>query len=281
MSSSYKEIIYLNKTELNSALSQINQGMLESLVERNSNSKSTTKEAGKSSKVSGGFSSFFNGGVGATDKDAEQLNTLFGEEKNIVLNDFKLTALINDVKPKELDETKEGDFIINAGKFNISDFNFTEAVLADPRSSALSPKFKSFMKDIDAWDKSTESGFKLLNHYIQYVNSLTLGNLILSMNGIVGFTNKDNFRINSGELQALAYTHRSITVLGIVEAIIEDTITEVNEEIENMFDVTSTDQNIFKNFGKIVPKLTELTFLTTNVMNKGDKFIRPIALFFD
>lgn len=137
------------------------------------------------------------------------------------------------------------------------------------------------MKDIDAWDKSTESGFKLLNHYIQYVNSLTLGNLILSMNGIVGFTNKDNFRINSGELQALAYTHRSITVLGIVEAIIEDTITEVNEEIENMFDVTSTDQNIFKNFGKIVPKLTELTFLTTNVMNKGDKFIRPIALFFD
>lgn len=281
MSSSYKEIIYLNKTELNSALSQINQGMLESLVEKNSNSKSTTKETGKSSKVSGGFSSFFNGGVGATDKDAEQLNTLFGEEKNIVLNDFKLTALINDVKPKELNEAKEGDFIINAGKFNINDFNFTEAVLADPRSSALSPKFKSFMKDIDAWDKSTESGFKLLNHYIQYVNSLTLGNLILSMNGIVGFTNKDNFRINSGELQALAYTHRSITVFGIVEAIIEDTITEVNEEIENMFDVTSTDQNIFKNFGKIVPKLTELTFLTTNVMNKGDKFIRPIALFFD
>lgn len=137
------------------------------------------------------------------------------------------------------------------------------------------------MKDIDAWDKSTESGFKLLNHYIQYVNSLTLGNLILSMNGIVGFTNKDNFRINSGELQALAYTHRSIIVFGIVEAIIEDTITEVNEEIENMFDVTSTDQNIFKNFGKIVPKLTELTFLTTNIMNKGDKFIRPIALFFD
>ena len=66
-----------------------------------------------------------------------------------------------------------------------------------------------------------------------------------------------------------------------MEAIIEDTITEVNEEIENMFDVTSTDQNIFKNFGKIVPKLTELTFLTTNIMNKGDKFIRPIALFFD
>lgn len=281
MSSNYKEIIYLNKTELNSALSQINRGMLESLVETSNNSKGTTKEAGKSSKLSGGLSSFFNGGIEASDKDAEQLNTLFGEEKNIILNDFKLNALIEDIKPKSLDNTQEGDFFIDKGKFNISDFAFTEAVLAGPNSSTLNPRFKNFMKDIDAWDKGTESGFKLLNHYIQYVNSLTLGNLILSMDGIMGFVDKDNFRINSGELQALAYTHRSITVLGIVEAVIEDTDTEVGEEIENMFDDNSVNQNIFDNFGKIIPKLTELTFLTTNVIKKGDKFIRPIALFFD
>lgn len=281
MSSNYKEIIYLNKTELNSALSQINRGMLESLVETSNNSKGTTKEAGKSSKLSGGLSSFFNGGIEASDKDAEQLNTLFGEEKNIILNDFKLNALIEDIKPKSLDNTQEGDFFIDKGKFNISDFAFTEAVLAGPNSSTLNPRFKNFMKDIDAWDKGTESGFKLLNHYIQYVNSLTLGNLILSMDGIMGFVDKDNFRINSGELQALAYTHRSITVLGIVEAVIEDTDTEVGEEIENMFDDNSVNPNIFDNFGKIIPKLTELTFLTTNVIKKGDKFIRPIALFFD
>lgn len=281
MNSNYKEIIYLNKTELNSALSQINRGMLESLVETSNNSKGTTKEAGKSSKLSGGLSSFFNGGIEASDKDAEQLNTLFGEEKNIILNDFKLNALIEDIKPKSLDNTQEGDFFIDKGKFNISDFAFTEAVLAGPNSSTLNPRFKNFMKDIDAWDKGTESGFKLLNHYIQYVNSLTLGNLILSMDGIMGFVDKDNFRINSGELQALAYTHRSITVLGIVEAVIEDTDTEVGEEIENMFDDNSVNQNIFDNFGKIIPKLTELTFLTTGVIKKGDKFIRPIALFFD
>lgn len=281
MSSNYKEIIYLNKTELNSALSQINRGMLESLVETSNNSKGTTKEAGKSSKLSGGLSSFFNGGIEASDKDAEQLNTLFGEEKNIILNDFKLNALIEDIKPKSLDNTQEGDFFIDKGKFNISDFAFTEAVLAGPNSSTLNPRFKNFMKDIDAWDKGTESGFKLLNHYIQYVNSLTLGNLILSMDGIMGFVDKDNFRINSGELQALAYTHRPITVLGIVEAVIEDTDTEVGKEVENMFDDKSVNQNIFDNFGKIIPKLTELTFLATNVIKKGDKFIRPIALFFD
>lgn len=282
MNNNYKEIIYLNKTELNSALSQINQGMLESLVETNNNSKVTTTEAGKSSKISGGLSSFFNGGIEVTDKDAEHFKTLFGEEKNIVLNDFKLNALIEDIKPKSLDEAEEGDFFIDKGKFNISDFAFTEAVLAGPNSSTLNPRFKNFMKDIDAWDKGTESGFKLLNHYIQYVNSLTLGNLILSMDGIMGFVDKDNFRINSGELQALAYTHRHITVLGIVEAVIEDTGTKVGEEIENMFDDKNpANQNIFENFGKIIPKLTELTFLTTDVIKKGDKFIRPIALFFD
>lgn len=34
MANKYKEIIYLNTTELNSVLSQLNQGLLESLVEK-------------------------------------------------------------------------------------------------------------------------------------------------------------------------------------------------------------------------------------------------------
>lgn len=53
MSKDYKEIIYLNKTELNSALSQLNQGLLESLVKIKNNSRSTSSEAGKSAHFGG------------------------------------------------------------------------------------------------------------------------------------------------------------------------------------------------------------------------------------
>ena len=125
MSKDYKEIIYLNKTELNSALSQLNQGLLESLVKIKNNSRSTSSEAGKSAKIGGGLGGIFNLNASTSDKDNETLDELFGEEKNIVLNDFKLIALLKDAHPKSLDIAKEGDFVQTSGKFNISYFNFS------------------------------------------------------------------------------------------------------------------------------------------------------------
>ena len=277
MSKDYKEIIYLNKTELNSALSQLNQGLLESLVKIKNNSRSTSSEAGKSAKVGGGLGGIFNLNASTSDKDNETLDELFGEEKNIVLNDFKLIALLKDAHPKSLDIAKEGDFVQTSGKFNISDFNFSESVLSG-KNNSLNPKIKNFMKDIDAWDKNTETSFKQVNHYMQYANSLAQGNIVLSMNGLISFVNRENFRINSGELQALSYTDRSINIFGTVEAIIKKDSHELAEEMGNIF---YDDKGSLVNFGKIIPILTEFSFLTTGLIEKGDKFIRPIALYFD
>ena len=276
MSKDYKEIIYLNKTELNSALSQLNQGLLESLVKIKNNSRSTSSEAGKSAKVGGGLGGIFNLNASTSDKDNETLDELFGEEKNIVLNDFKLIALLKDAHPKSLDIAKEGDFVQTSGKFNISDFNFSESVLSG-KNNSLNPKIKDFMKDIDAWDKNTETSFKQVNHYMQYANSLAQGNIVLSMNGLISFVNRENFRINSGELQALTYTNRTINIFGIVEAVIKKDSDEVVEELGDMFD----DEDSLENMGKIIPNLTEFSFLATGLIKKGDKFIRPIALYFD
>ena len=277
MSKDYKEIIYLNKTELNSALSQLNQGLLESLVKIKNNSRSTSSEAGKSAKVGGGLGGIFNLNASTSDKDNETLDELFGEEKNIVLNDFKLIALLKDAHPKSLDIAKEGDFVQTSGKFNISDFNFSESVLSG-KNNSLNPKIKNFMKDIDAWDKNMETSFKQVNHYMQYANSLAQGNIVLSMNGLISFVNRENFRINSGELQALSYTDRSINIFGTVEAIIKKDSHELAEEMGNIF---YDDKGSLVNFGKIIPILTEFSFLSTGLIEKGDKFIRPIALYFD
>lgn len=277
MSKDYKEIIYLNKTELNSALSQLNQGLLESLVKIKNNSRSTSSEAGKSAKLGGGLGGIFNLNASTSDKDNETLDELFGEEKNIVLNDFKLIALLKDAHPKSLDIAKEGDFVQTSGKFNISDFNFSESVLSG-KNNSLNPKIKNFMKDIDAWDKNMETSFKQVNHYMQYANSLAQGNIVLSMNGLISFINRENFRINSGELQALSYTDRSINIFGTVEAIIKKDSHELAEEMGNIF---YDDKGSLVNFGKIIPILTEFSFLTTGLIEKGDKFIRPIALYFD
>ncbi len=279
MAKNYKEIIYLNSSELNSALSQLNQGLIESLVETNTNTKNTSNEAGKNTNVSGGIANFLHIGVGASDKNSEEFSSLFGEAKNIVLNDFKLIDLLQDSNPNSLDEADEGDFVRTKGNFNISDFNFSEAVLSNPNHPTLNPKFKNFMKDVDAWGKDIEKDFKQINHFIQYANTLTQGNVILSMDGVFSFLNKSNFRINSGELQALAYTHRPVNVFGVVEATMQQNADEVSEEISEMFNDEEND--VLSSMGKLIPKLTEFTFLATGVIQQGDKFIRPIALFFD
>lgn len=276
MSKDYKEIIYLNKTELNSALSQLNQGLLESLVETKNNSRSTSNEAGKSAKVGGGLGNIFNLAASTSDKDNETLEDFFGEEKNIVLNDFKLIALLKDANPKSIDLADEGDFVQTSGNFNISDFNFSESVLSG-KNNSLNPKIKNFMKDIYAWNKDMETSLKQVNHYMQYANSLAQGNIVLSMNGLISFVNRENFRINSGELQALTYTNRTINIFGIVEAVIKKDSDEVVEELGDMFD----DEDSLENMGKIIPNLTEFSFLATGLIKKGDKFIRPIALYFD
>lgn len=276
MSKDYKEIIYLNKTELNSALSQLNQGLLESLVETKNNSRSTSNEAGKSAKVGGGLGNIFNLAASTSNKDNETLEDFFGEEKNIVLNDFKLIALLKDANPKSIDLADEGDFVQTSGNFNISDFNFSESVLSG-KNNSLNPKIKNFMKDIYAWNKDMETSLKQVNHYMQYANSLAQGNIVLSMNGLISFVNRENFRINSGELQALTYTNRTINIFGIVEAVIKKDSDEVVEELGDMFD----DEDSLENMGKIIPNLTEFSFLATGLIKKGDKFIRPIALYFD
>lgn len=277
MTKNYKEIIYLNSTELNSALSQLNQGLIESLVETKTNSNTTSNEAGKTTNVGAGIAKFLHASVSTSDKDSEEFNSLFGEERNIVLNDFKLIGLLKDSHPKSLDDAQEGDFVLTKGNFNVSDFSFSETVLGNPNSAGLNSKFKNFMKDMELWGKDVEKTFKQMNHFIQYANSLTQGNVILSMTQVISFLNKANFRINSGERQALAYTHRPINVFGVVEAIMQKNEDEVSHELSLIFEK----EDILSSMGKIIPELTELTFLTTGVIQQGDKFIRPIALFFD
>lgn len=280
MINNYKEIIYLNKIELNSALSQLNQGLIESLTKTESNSKSTIESATKESNVKGSLK-ILSASLKANDGNSEELNTLFGEERNIVLNDFKLNSLIKDSKPKNIKNANEGDFVLYKNDFTISDFDFSASVIGGKNNSTLNSNFKNFMKDINGWDKGTEKGFKIAYHYLQFANSLTQNNVFLKMNNAASLVNKSNFRINSSELQSLTYTHRKICIFGIVEAIMTKNANEVNKEISELFDEDEQNEAIVANIGKFVPLLTEITLLSAGLIKKDDRFIRPIALYFD
>lgn len=278
MTNKYKEIIYLNTTELNSALSQLNQGLVESLVEKSQNSSSSSKSTKTSTKVGGGvklFEASQNMGLDSSNS----FNELFGSDKNIVLSDYKLNKLLEQADVKELGESVEGDFIKATSNFGINDYNFSSSVIGGKNDSTINSSLKNFMKDINAWGKETEQGFKFLNHYLQFSGSFSQGNPLIHMENLVAFAPKSNFRINSGELQTVSYSTRKITIFGIVEAVVNDDQNGISNEINELF--SGNDAQMIEHLGLLVPLITKLVLSTSGLIKKGDKFVRPIALYFD
>lgn len=278
MENKYKEIIYLNTTELNSALSQLNQGLLESLVEKSQNSSSSSESSKTSTNIEGSIK-VLKAAQDISLDSSSSVGELFGADKNIVLSDYKLNKLLEQADVKNLEDAAEGDFVKATSDFSINDYSFSSTVIGGINNSTINSSLKNFMKDIGAWDKDVEHGFKFLNHYLQFASSFSQGNPLIHMDNLAAFAPKSNFRINSGELQTILYSKRKITIFGIVEATVNEDQKGISNEINELF--SGDDSEKIEHLGGLVPLITKLVLSTSNLIKKGDKFVRPIALYFD
>ncbi|MCZ3746520.1 hypothetical protein L2520_03665 [Limosilactobacillus vaginalis] len=287
MDKSYNEIIYLNEIELTSALAQLNKGYVNSLISK-SNSTSKNGETDTSNNgvsASAGVKGLLSGEY--TGKSSHQSSSendeSFGKDLNIVLNDYNLKNLISSLKSKKmlkgLRNSAEGDFVFSTSSFTLTDFNFTTSILSDPKKHGLNPTFRSFMKDVGAWDKSTEATLKLISDYMKFGQELTQGNILVKMDGLTAFANDNHFRLNNGELQSLSYSSREMSILGIAESKLSDDI--VNDSENFIKKKVGTENNDLSKIGNIVPSITELLFFSSGLLKKGDRFVKPIALFFN
>ncbi|WP_323062592.1 DUF6414 family protein [Limosilactobacillus reuteri] len=286
MDENYNEIIYLNEIELTSALAQLNKGYVNSLISK-SNRTSKNGEADTSNdgvSASAGIKGLLSGEYNGKNshQSSSENDESFGKDLNIVLNDYNLQNLISSLKSKkllkDLRNSVEGDFILSSSNFALTDFNFTTSILSDPNKHGLNPTFRSFMKDVEAWDKSTETALKLVSDYMKFGKELTQGNILVKMDGLTAFANNNHFRLNNGELQSLSYSSRKMSILGIVESKLNDDI--VNDSENFMKKSLATENNDLSKIGNIVPSITELLFFSSGLLKKGDRFIKPIALFF-
>lgn len=286
MDKNYKEIIFLNETELYSALAQLNKGYIDSLIDKSSNnykSGESDTSAGTAG-IEGGIPTVMKGAYKDTNShtSSSEDSESYGKDRNVVLNDYNLSNLIESLRNnnmlKILSASNEGDFVLFTSDFSLTDFKFSSKVLGAEHGSGINSDVKNMMKSTDSWSKEAEDNFKAIAHFMKFGNLMTQGNVLIRMNGATILASNSHFRMNNGELQSIAYTSRKLTVLGIVEAKTNEV--SINS-ITSKLSESKPDINDLSMIGSIVPSLSEMTFYASGLLKSGDRFIKPIALFFN
>lgn len=281
---SYKEILYLDQIELDSALAQIEKGLRESLqkMETSTEGKKTTSGDAVLAELKASIAVLQGQLNGQYSHSTESSNSeSIGQAVNIVLSDYKIERLIKVLQNSDtiglvndIETASDGDFILIHSSFRLTDFAFSSQLFA---ASAL----KEVMKQIPSaepgktnWDKDTEKGFKLMKSYSDLGNTLFKDNVLVQMDKLLSYAEKNNFRMNPGQLQQITGTNRNLFLLGIVES----SVGSDKNDLDKITDIMSSGN--LAAFGNMTSALSELILVGSSVAKKGDKLVKPIALYF-
>lgn len=271
----HKEIIYLDSTELSSALAQLDHGLMQSIQKSNGSSKKDSTS--KSRHTDGGFDIGVNLGVKSTAKGKVtvghnnlQENTDSQQELiNITFSDYQLEQLIDDLQNnnmlKEINNSSEGDFVKINSTFDILDL--------EGLSNLNYKLYETFMRSSGSTRNEAHSaaeGFKNIQSFGKVMSTVLPGLILIRTNDSISFLEKNNLRMSSGQTQVLAGSTRKINVLGIVES----------KALSGERSLDGNDFAELSNIGRFVPAFSDMLLQTSGIIKKGDKIIKPIALYF-
>lgn len=282
--STYKEIIYLDEVELNSALAQLQGGLKQSFTDSNSSNQS--KKTGNNISVKGNAnigSVIAKAAVGAEwQKESEISNSeSVGKAINIVFKDYQLERLIQTLGThisSEIDNVQEGDFISVSGNFRLLNFTSISEVLDGHVLKNLMkqvPVDENDPKKGTQWDKNTEKGFKLLKYLSDFCQKLTPDNTLILMDNAAIYAEQSNFRTNQGQIGTINGTQRPIHILGIVESFAGSEKNDLNAI------GASIGQGNYADLGGLVNSMSESVLTSLGIIKKGNRLIKPIAIYFE
>ncbi|EMF0512625.1 hypothetical protein Q3E60_10120 [Enterococcus faecium] len=237
-----------------------------------------------------------------------------------VLDDYAIDLLINKLREKRLIDSlrnsSEGDFVLINVPFKFYDFEFMQKSLNDNFFKAIGinnnkneeikgieellkeydkkikiynqPKKKNKLsaeqlqefkkiksqknelsKELEKAKESIDifSMFKILS---EFGDSLFPNSVILSHKGYLAYCNRHNMRISQAQLSAISDSKRNICILANISNVKEN----VNKDGQ-INDFQTIDLNI-------LPSLfSELLLGNFNLLESGDRILRPIAIYFD
>nr|UVY01675.1 MAG: hypothetical protein [Bacteriophage sp.] len=297
-----KEIIFLDTKLINSLLAQLDQGLiLKQIVEENtsqSNHEETSSTMGiaMSGKVNAAVAS----ASSSTSKEEIDKSALVYSNGNrelveTVINDYSLDLLINKISLlfSDINKCADGDFIKEEDYFKAYDFsllknamdvNSLEFLLLEEkekfeginkeltRLKKQNPaKSKQRIKELhDLLENSTVYNFERLHKLSSYVESLLSDCTIFKLGKTLSICERENIRIPRSSLSLLNSSKRKATIIGIAASDIDNDIN---------FEKFANDSNQLLAHGASV--FINIVTSSFEITKSGDKFVRPIAIYFE
>lgn len=307
-----KDYIYLDEELLNSNLAQLQEGLpTSSQVESETGSvrHSDTEKA-----VSKGLNNLL--GFGSeyikqnTELDGFEMTSSQREVLDSVFHDYAVDLLLDSIPEYEnlvtsIDNAEEGNYIFIKDYFNIYDFDHLSKTLdmdklkpimsgqetielnelrnqrsklqkarkQNPQLAGNINELNLKIKALEDDQKTSLKGIKnleLIKIFSDYCNNIFPNSTLIRIKKGLVIARKNWFRNSGEQISLLTESNRKIVVFGIVSSVKEKTYQEVS-----LVDFRPDQLNI-------IPSLiNDITLSSFNIMQKEDRFIKPIAIFFE
>ncbi|WP_432739079.1 DUF6414 family protein [Ligilactobacillus agilis] len=280
-----KEIIYTDEIQLNSLLAQLDEGLMTALELTNQ----ALSGKGKTATTSGDLG--INGGIGilngnsslsGTKSSSETEHNMSQQVVKTIYNDYAINVLEERLgtKLKRLSVALEGNLVKYTAPFKLFNPQAMENMMDN---------FKGIMPYLDLSNeleelKEFDSGIELLS----FATKLTSGDCIFSFGDgkAIAIAPIDNFRRTIGQLQAIQASKSKLTILGLVETIVNDDLLSFdNNSSTNNYSGTDSDSVDTKFLAEFIntfaPKINFLILFLLGFIKPGAKIIHPIAIYFE
>jgi len=264
--SEHKEIIYLDNVEMSSTLAQLDHGLMESI--QRGNSSSNTDESSKSKNGDLGASAVLKAELSASRSSSESRTESEQKFVNVVFNDYQLDMLIDDLIEKKMIASVEkagaGEFVKINSDFDFFDFNILAGL--NPQLYVI---FMKLTHQSSESIKDTKIAFKNIQTLGEIFSSIMPNTYLIKTDGSLSMLERNNFRMNQGQIQMLSGSNRKITIIGIVE----------NTALTNDRGMDKFASGDLSKIGGIMPSFADTMLQSIGILNNGDKLIKPIAAY--
>ncbi|WEV40311.1 hypothetical protein [Lactobacillus sp. ESL0681] len=274
---SIKEYVYIDETEMNSVLAQLKDGIpkvIRKVNQTTSEASSTDSEGtSKSSGIQGGIPKLAEGKLDSVNQNSHQ-ETIGNSDMSQNAIDTVYSDHAIDIIEKELEHDQlmhthakqiDGTFVKLKQEFSITDFGLMRDFTDNDSLEKL------------ITDEDNKEGFQMFKDSAIALQGLFPETIFIKLNSSLVIGNERNFRYNKAQLQSANFTNRKLTVIGRIEACFTE---NVMKKIASPFSDTTTDNSISE-IGEIMPVFSMYFLQMLFQLNKEDRIIKPLAMYFE
>lgn len=263
-----KEYIYFDTAEINSILSQLDDGLVtvqQELQQALSGTENHSETSGEN-EYKAGASLVVNGEAKYKRENKQgtsnQEQTISARTIESVYNDYAVNViekrLDSQQRLQNSTDVSDGSFVKVTSNYSVLEFSTAKSLFSGSELTKI--------MNIDAQESLTANS--MMTMFDASLKSSTL--IRLSKATIIAENN--NFRMNLAQRQMLQLRKSKVTVLGIIESKVEDS--DLNSNLEDL----NNHPELLGNFGT---KLSLMLWAQLKAIKIGDRLIKPIAIYFE